>query len=148
MTNKKFKYLPTLFFFLLTEKLRHQTKLEEDSTGKSSQSRCLSMKSMPDLLSGSSASFFRNSGHGGNGGNGSCAGKSPSPPPDSLEDISYIDMEDDEIEEDIDPCEDSKSGGGGPGSNPGAGMKKKKRRVLFSKAQTYELERRLGNKDI
>ena len=59
------------------------------------------MKSMPDLLSGSSGNFFRNnsSGPGANGGNGSCTGKSPSPPPDSLEDISYIDMEDDEMEE-------------------------------------------------
>ena len=41
--------------------------------------------------------------------------------------------------QDIDPCEDGKSGV--PGSNP-PGVKKKKRRVLFSKAQTYELERR------
>ena len=56
---------------------------------------------MPDLLSGSSGNFFRNNsgGPGANSGNGSCAGKSPSPPPDSLEDISYIDMEDDEMEE-------------------------------------------------
>ena len=82
-----------------TEKIRHQTKLEEDS--KSSSRQCLSMKSMPDLLSGSSGNFFRNNsgGPGANSGNGSCAGKSPSPPPDSLEDISYIDMEDDEMEE-------------------------------------------------
>ena len=59
------------------------------------------MKSMPDLLSGSSGNFFRNNsgGPGANSGNGSCTGKSPSPPPDSLEDISYIDMEDDEMEE-------------------------------------------------
>ena len=41
--------------------------------------------------------------------------------------------------QDIDPCEDGKPGV--PGSNP-PGIKKKKRRVLFSKAQTYELERR------
>ena len=56
---------------------------------------------MPDLLSGSSGNFFRNNsgGPGANSGNGSCTGKSPSPPPDSLEDISYIDMEDDEMEE-------------------------------------------------
>ena len=87
-----------------TEKLRHQTKLElEDSKSSSHQQsrQCLSMKSMPDLLSGSSGNFFRNNsgGPGANSGNGSCAGKSPSPPPDSLEDISYIDMEDDEMEE-------------------------------------------------
>ena len=82
-----------------TEKIRHQTKLEEDS--KSSSRQCLSMKSMPDLLSGSSGNFFRNNsgGPGANSGNGSCTGKSPSPPPDSLEDISYIDTEDDEMEE-------------------------------------------------
>ena len=88
------------------------------------------MKSMPDLLSGSSASFFRNSGHGGTGGNGSCAGKSPSPPPDSLEDVSYIDMEDDEMEDDIDPCDDNKSGGGS-GSNPAGGGVKKKNPMRF-----------------
>ena len=98
---------------------------------------------MPDLLSssvGSSAAaltLFRNSANG-SGGSGE-AGKSPSPPPDSLDDVSYIDMEDDEGEEDIDPCED----GSGLDQNGGQKLvKKKKRRVLFSKAQTYELERR------
>ena len=98
---------------------------------------------MPDLLSssvGSSAAaltLFRNSANG-SGGSGE-AGKSPSPPPDSLDDVSYIDMEDD-AEEDIDPCED---GSLDPASNGGKmPVKKKKRRVLFSKAQTYELERR------
>ena len=98
-------------FILFTEKLRHQTKLELEDN-KSSQShqqsrQCLSMKSMPDLLSGSSGNFFRNNSSGGPGassGNGSCAGKSPSPPPDSLEDISYIDMEDDEMEEVLFAC--------------------------------------------
>ena len=91
------------FLYKPTEKLRHQTKLEEDSKSSSHQQsrQCLSMKSMPDLLSGSSGNFFRNNsgGPGANSGNGSCTGKSPSPPPDSLEDISYIDMEDDEMEE-------------------------------------------------
>ena len=61
--------------------------------------------------------------------------KSPgSPPSDSLaedEAGSYIEMDDDEDEKD-----DSKNEGQ---SIP---QKKKKRRVLFSKAQTYELERR------
>lgn len=137
-------HLHSASFHNAQEKLRHQTKLElEDSKSSSHQQsrQCLSMKSMPDLLSGSSGNFFRNNsgGPGANSGNGSCTGKSPSPPPDSLEDISYIDMEDDEMEEDIDPCEDGKPGV--PGSNP-PGVKKKKRRVLFSKAQTYELERR------
>ena len=103
--NSGLSYIITTVFILsFSEKLRHQTKLElEDSKSSSHQQsrQCLSMKSMPDLLSGSSGNFFRNNsgGPGANSGNGSCAGKSPSPPPDSLEDISYIDMEDDEMEE-------------------------------------------------
>ena len=84
------------------------------------------MKSMPDLLSGASgvvgagataahSHFFshhhhhhRNGGASHNNGNGG-GGKSPSPTPDSLngeDGQDYIDMEDDEAEEDIDPCED------------------------------------------
>lgn len=126
--NKRVSLKPKTFN--ISERLR-QTKLnEDDAVGKR-----LTMKSMPDLLSGNSAAaaaFFR-----GNSGSGS-GGKSPSPPPDSLDDVSYVDMEDDEGEEDIDPCDDNDKlthSNGGP-------IKKKKRRVLFSKAQTYELERR------
>ena len=110
----------------------------------------LTMKSMPDLLSGASGGataashFFHRNGGNSNNGNGGGGGKSPSPTPDSLgEDVSYIDMEDDEAEEDIDPCEDNISDNNPNGKlQPGGGGKKKKRRVLFSKAQTYELERR------
>ena len=116
------------------------------------------MKSMPDLLSGSASGvgataahshFFhhhRNGGAAGNSNNGNGGdrhgGKSPSPTPDSLngeDGMDYIDMEDDEAEEDIDPCEDGISD---PNVKLTPGGKKKKRRVLFSKAQTYELERR------
>ncbi len=133
------------------ERLRHHTKLEEEGGSKTStrhhHSQHHHLKSMPDLLSssvGSSAAaltLFRNSGSAnGSGGSGE-AGKSPSPPPDSLDDVSYIDMEDDEGEEDIDPCEEDGSNLDGQNGVQKL-VKKKKRRVLFSKAQTYELERR------
>lgn len=59
--------------------------------------------------------------------------KSPSPPIDSADDSSYIEL--DENEDDDDDISD----GINDKSQP---TKKKKRRVLFSKAQTYELERR------
>ncbi|RZF39138.1 hypothetical protein LSTR_LSTR005766 [Laodelphax striatellus] len=49
-------------------------------------------------------------------------------------------QDEDDIEEDAE--EEQGSVGGGAGGNPGSGQKKRKRRVLFSKAQTYELERR------
>ena len=59
--------------------------------------------------------------------------KSPSPPVDSADDSSYIEMDDDNDDDDAaNVGEDSK----------GQPTNKKKRRVLFSKAQTYELERR------
>ena len=72
---------------------------------------------MPDLLSGASgvvgpgataahSHFFSHHHHHHRNGGG---GKSPSPTPDSLngeDGQDYIDMEDDEAEEDIDPCED------------------------------------------
>ncbi len=98
------------------------------------------------------SAFFRSSatsassigsagGGGGSGGSGALLAaasgvqmKSPSPPPESLDDVSYIDMEDDDAEEDIDPCDDPK--GTPPGGVSGLGpSKKKKRRVLFSKVR-------------
>ncbi|XP_032309063.1 homeobox protein vnd isoform X2 [Drosophila ananassae] len=52
-------------------------------------------------------------------------------------------LNEDGIEEDIDDVDDPDgSGGGGGGSGDGMPNKKRKRRVLFTKAQTYELERR------
>ncbi|XP_052855464.1 homeobox protein vnd isoform X1 [Drosophila gunungcola] len=52
-------------------------------------------------------------------------------------------LNEDGIEEDIDDVDDADgSGGGGGNGADGLPNKKRKRRVLFTKAQTYELERR------
>ena len=64
--------------------------------------------------------------------------KSPSPPIDSADDSSFIEMDDDDNE---DEDETSTAVTIGEDGKPQP-TKKKKRRVLFSKAQTYELERR------
>ena len=91
---------------------------------------------MPDLLS---IGGTRNNENGHRKINGT-VDKSPSPPPDSLdESTSYIEMDDDG--EDDDEDESGTDNIRGDGSQIGI-AKKKKRRVLFSKAQTYELERR------
>ena len=78
-------------------------KADSSSSPNGDRKSHLTMKSMPDLLSGAGASaaiaaasaYFRHSGTGGCGAKVESVGKSPSPPPDSLEDVSYIDMEDD-----------------------------------------------------
>ena len=91
---------------------------------------------MPDLLAIGGTRNNENGHRKINGG----VDKSPSPPPDSLdESTSYIEMDDDgdEDEEDESGADNIR----GDGSQIGI-TKKKKRRVLFSKAQTYELERR------
>ena len=100
---------------------------------------------MPDLLNSPSISRNNKSvsqnGVSGNGGGlgvkiGGLA-RSPSPGENGESFEDYIDMEDDE--DIIDPCEEDQDPDGDDGKIP---HKKKKRRVLFSKAQTYELERR------
>ena len=92
---------------------------------------------MPDLLAIGGA---RNNENGHRRINGR-VDKSPSPPPDSLdESTSFIEMDDDG--EDDDEGESGAENTRGDGSQTGMRTKKKKRRVLFSKAQTYELERR------
>ena len=63
--------------------------------------------------------------------------KSPSPPIDSADESSYIEMDD--VDDNDDDNDDQTNVGDDAKSQP---TKKKKRRVLFSKAQTYELERR------
>jgi homeobox protein Nkx-2.2 len=57
---------------------------------------------------------------------------------DDYDDDEEIDEDEEGIE--VDVSDDSPANEGG--LNGGGGSKKKKRRVLFSKAQTYELERR------
>ncbi|XP_020802932.1 homeobox protein vnd isoform X1 [Drosophila serrata] len=67
---------------------------------------------------------------GMNGGGGTSSGHDDS-------------LNEDGIEEDIDDVDDADGSGGGGGTGPdGLPNKKRKRRVLFTKAQTYELERR------
>ena len=91
---------------------------------------------MPDLLAFGGNRNNENGHRKINGG----IDKSPSPPPDSLdESTSYIEMDDDG--EDDEEDESGTDNIRGDGSQIGI-TKKKKRRVLFSKAQTYELERR------
>ncbi|XP_017872193.1 PREDICTED: homeobox protein vnd [Drosophila arizonae] len=51
-------------------------------------------------------------------------------------------LNEDGIEEDIDDVDDADGSGGGGVNADGMPNKKRKRRVLFTKAQTYELERR------
>ncbi|XP_030382136.1 homeobox protein vnd [Scaptodrosophila lebanonensis] len=51
-------------------------------------------------------------------------------------------LNEDGIEEDIDDVDDADGSGGGGANGDGMPNKKRKRRVLFTKAQTYELERR------
>ncbi|XP_070075052.1 homeobox protein vnd isoform X2 [Drosophila takahashii] len=51
-------------------------------------------------------------------------------------------LNEDGIEEDIDDVDDADGSGGGANGSDGLPNKKRKRRVLFTKAQTYELERR------
>ncbi|XP_062140774.1 homeobox protein vnd isoform X1 [Drosophila sulfurigaster albostrigata] len=51
-------------------------------------------------------------------------------------------LNEDGIEEDIDDVDDADGSGGGGINADGMPNKKRKRRVLFTKAQTYELERR------
>ncbi|XP_039294260.1 homeobox protein vnd-like [Nilaparvata lugens] len=63
----------------------------------------------------------------------------PSLPPLTSDLHDPQDGDEEEIEED---AEEEQGSVGGAGGNPNAGQKKRKRRVLFSKAQTYELERR------
>ena len=92
---------------------------------------------MPDLLAIGGGRGNEN-GHRRNNG---ALDKSPSPPPDSLdESASYIEMDDEG--EDDDENESGAENMRGDGSQGGMTKKAKKRRVLFSKAQTYELERR------
>ena len=92
---------------------------------------------MPDLLA---IGNTRNNENGYKRNRNGGVDKSPSPPPDSLdESASYIEMDDDG--EDDDDDESGVENTTGDGNQMGL-TKKKKRRVLFSKAQTYELERR------
>lgn len=75
-------------------------------------------------------------------GNGSANSHSPYA---NSEELSVTESTDDEMMEDDDEDNDGKEGdkdGSGYGGNGGPMTKKRKRRVLFSKAQTYELERR------
>lgn len=60
--------------------------------------------------------------------------------PSSGPDAKSLSQENDEGEDEI-GVEDNDTASN-QGSTPGQGHKKRKRRVLFSKAQTYELERR------
>jgi homeobox protein Nkx-2.2 len=66
--------------------------------------------------------------------------------PSDTEDIDHdVDIEDDGEEMDMDDDDDHQMNGSGQSDGIGAGngiSKKRKRRVLFSKAQTFELERR------
>lgn len=83
---------------------------------------------------------------GGPGGNGGQCPRTPSPADSHLNADGNTEHSDDvDIEEgcdEIDMLEDTDDGPADRLTNGLGGHKKRKRRVLFSKAQTYELERR------